>query len=320
MGEFVRQLLAPLLPSAARLFRHAYRHQVAVLMYHGVLPADEPLAEGDWLQVTSGEFASQMAFLRQHYTPMSLRDALTVSRSGLDKPAVVVTFDDGYANNFHHAFPILQRFEMPATIFLATSYIDTQRFFWWDRLRLSALAAGQPMLQNWPALLKCLPPLAIERELDQLLKVQGILPLSEDAAPTAYRCLTVDELHVMKNSGLIDFGSHTAGHEIIENLPDAELDQTLMRAADDLATWGCHADLFAAPNGDYLDRQIALLQARGIAACVSTQEGLWSPAANFYRIPRFGIGRGMSLNRFALKLSGAQTLLARWRGQRLSGY
>lgn len=46
----------------------------------------------------------------------------------MGKPPVVVTFDDGYANNFHHALPVLQQFSVPATIFLATSYLGTHRF------------------------------------------------------------------------------------------------------------------------------------------------------------------------------------------------
>ncbi|MDD2884487.1 MAG: polysaccharide deacetylase family protein [Dechloromonas sp.] len=313
--------LAPILPAVASLFRWVNRQRVGVLMYHGVLPADEALAKDDWLQVTCDEFAAQMAFLQRHYTPLPLRDVLNpATRLPLSKPAVVITFDDGYANNFHHALPILQHYGIPATIFLTTSHIGTDRFFWWDRLRLSMQAGGRCVPAAWAASLKRLPAASIDAAVDLMLREQSIDPLPGDAAPGAYRCLTVDELQTMKNSGLVDFGSHTAGHEIIEHLSDADLLGTLAQASRDLQAWGCRTDLFAAPNGDYQDRQIALLQQAGIGACVSTQEGLWSPTANRYRIPRFGIGRGMSPARFALKLSGAESLLARWRRSRQGGY
>ncbi len=310
------RLLAPLrttlMQQGAALFRWANRQRVPVLMYHGVLPETESLADGDWLQVTTDEFAAQMAYLRRYYTPVSLRSLVFGSSRSGEKPPVVVTFDDGYANNFHHALPLLQKFNVPATVFLATSYIGTRRYFWWDRLRLSALASHvEP--PGLAAQLKQLPPTAINSALDAALLARGIAPLALDDAPDAYRSLTVDELEQMKISELIDFGSHTAGHEIIERLPDSALEKTLAEAAEALLAWGCASDLFAAPNGDYLDSQVPLMQQQGIKACVATVEGLWSPDGDCYRIPRFGIGRGMSIDRFALKLSGARQALGAFR-------
>ena len=316
MASPMSSLRRQLFQHGAALFRWFNRKQVPVLMYHGVLPEAEALSHGDWLQVSTEEFGAQMAYLHRHYTPVSLRSLLASPLQSWGKPPVVVTFDDGYANNFHHALPVLQQFSIPATIFLATSYLGTSRFFWWDRLRLSVLACGTEAPVGLPARLKRLPPAEIDQALDCALLEAAIAPLANDAAPDAYRSLAVDELQQLKVSGLIDFGSHTAGHEIIEILNEVELDRTLATAAAALQGWGCSSELFAAPNGDYLDSQIPVMQRHGIVACASTLEGLWVPGTVPYRIPRLGIGRGMPIDRFALKLSGARQALGRLASRR----
>ena len=50
------------------------------------------------------------------------------------RPVVAITFDDGYADNLHNALPLLERYSAPATVFLATGWIDRGEPFWWDRL------------------------------------------------------------------------------------------------------------------------------------------------------------------------------------------
>ncbi len=298
--------------SVPRIFRAWHRQRIAVLMYHGVLPDNDPLAQGDWLQVRSAEFAAQMAFLRQHYQPVRLIDVIENRLPPSGKPRAIVTFDDGYANNFHHALPILKQFDIPATIFVATSHIGRQKLFWWDRMRLSLNAQGKAVPPGWPEKLKQLPPAQIEARLDQLLAETSIPAESTTKiAPDSYRAMTVEELQAAKNSGLIDFGSHTHGHEIIERLSDDQLRETLQSARDQLKSWGIDARLFAAPNGDYLDRQIPILKEQGLLACVATQEGLWLPRTTTYRIPRLGIGRDTSMEKFALITAGVMHFIHR---------
>lgn len=303
--------------STPKLFRAWHRRRILVLMYHGVLPDADPLANDDWLQVRTSEFAEQMAFLRQYYHPVRLMDAVEGKLEPADKPMAIVTFDDGYANNFHHALPVLQQFNIPATIFVATSYIGRQKFFWWDRMRLSMQAHNKPVPPEWAHQLKQLPPSQIDSALDHLLEGANISPEAmPQFPPDSYRAMTVDELQQAQKSGLIDFGSHTHGHEIIEHLSDSELRHILEEARQYLRHWGMDAKLFAAPNGDYLDRQIPILAEQGLKACVATQEGLWLPEETVYRIPRMGIGRETSIDKFALITSGVMHFIHRFKPMR----
>lgn len=109
-----------------------FRSEVVILLYHRVYeaPSDPQL-----LCVTPQHFAEHLEHLRRHYRIMSLGDLVRALRERqLPKRAVVITFDDGYADNFLNAKPILERYEVPATVFVTTGYIGQEREFWWDEL------------------------------------------------------------------------------------------------------------------------------------------------------------------------------------------
>lgn len=103
-----------------------------ILMYHRVAPhAIDP-----WeLNVTPEHFDAQMRLLTKHTQPMSLVELAQAHRSGkLPDRFSVVTFDDGYANNLHHARPVLEKHRVPATVFITTGYIGKDREYWWEEL------------------------------------------------------------------------------------------------------------------------------------------------------------------------------------------
>lgn len=107
-----------------------------VLMYHSVadensLPFIDPRNH-----ISPGNFERQMAFLARHRTVRSLTDVLSDVRSGrpITRGTVVITFDDGYLDNLTVAAPILKKYEMPATLFLPTAYIDRAEAQWIDQV------------------------------------------------------------------------------------------------------------------------------------------------------------------------------------------
>jgi peptidoglycan/xylan/chitin deacetylase (PgdA/CDA1 family) len=101
-----------------------------VLLYHrvGVLGTDPQL-----LAVSPDRFAAQMAYLAQHWEVIPLRNLADGTAPPVDRSAVV-TFDDGYEDNFVTAAPILQRYRVPATVFVASGCVGANREFWWDEL------------------------------------------------------------------------------------------------------------------------------------------------------------------------------------------
>ena len=112
-----------------------------ILCYHRI--SDSPT--DPWsLAVTPKNFADQLELLRERCTPTRLRD---LSRTLVDapptRPGVVVTFDDGYADNLHNAKPLLERYEIPATAFVPTGYVGQAHELWWDELDRIFLQAGR---------------------------------------------------------------------------------------------------------------------------------------------------------------------------------
>jgi peptidoglycan/xylan/chitin deacetylase (PgdA/CDA1 family) len=123
--DLLEQLVkVSLLPLGA--LRRDRRPGVTVLGYHRVAggsarPIDLP----------AGLFAWQVDYLRAHYRVVSLDEVVTIAREGKAYPddVVALTFDDGYEDIYYHALPILRRHRVPATVYLATAYIDSGRPF-----------------------------------------------------------------------------------------------------------------------------------------------------------------------------------------------
>jgi len=103
-----------------------------ILMYHRI--ANE--AVDPWrLAVSPARFEEQLKVLRRTRHPLTLVDFVRRFKDGsLPAHAVALTFDDGYADNLLAAKPRLAAADVPATVFLATGYIDRPEEFWWDEL------------------------------------------------------------------------------------------------------------------------------------------------------------------------------------------
>jgi peptidoglycan/xylan/chitin deacetylase (PgdA/CDA1 family) len=121
-------------------FKHRRTSAGLILLYHRV--AD--LNSDPWqLCVSPRNFEQQMQLLRERCSPVSLRElAPLLDAKQSPRSPVVVTFDDGYADNLHQALPTLEQFEIPATFFLTTGWLSRQREFWWDELDRLLLQPG----------------------------------------------------------------------------------------------------------------------------------------------------------------------------------
>ena len=107
--------------------------RAAVLMYHRVA---EPATDAWELAVSPARFEQQLQVLREAAFALLPLPALVaqVRQGAVPRRAVALTFDDGYADNYHAARPLLERYGVPATFFIATGYLEQQREFWWDEL------------------------------------------------------------------------------------------------------------------------------------------------------------------------------------------
>src|SRR5262249_25579486 len=123
----------------ARPLRNYLTSRGLILLYHRVA---EVQSDPWLLSVTPGHFAEQLTVLRKLGRPTRLRHLAQSLREGtrLYRP-LVITFDDGYADNLYKAKPLLERYEIPATVFLTAGYLGQDREFWWDELERLLLQA-----------------------------------------------------------------------------------------------------------------------------------------------------------------------------------
>jgi peptidoglycan/xylan/chitin deacetylase (PgdA/CDA1 family) len=111
-----------------------------ILMYHRVAEVDcDPFS----LSVSPRHFAEQVEVLRKHAHPLGLQELCGALRDGIIPPrSVALTFDDGYADNLEVAKPLLERHDIPATVFITTGFVDQARELWWDEIERIFLEPG----------------------------------------------------------------------------------------------------------------------------------------------------------------------------------
>ncbi len=122
-----------LLPNARRRSRKGSAPYALLLVYHRIAELDfDPWG----LSVTHRHFAQHLEVLQTLGIKTRLQSLVEALRTGAvwQSPAVVITFDDGYADNLYCAKPLLERYAMPATVFIVTGMLGAECEFWWDEL------------------------------------------------------------------------------------------------------------------------------------------------------------------------------------------
>jgi len=307
-----------------------FSRKIAILCYHRVIPDElrTHVLSSPWLVVSKDSFEKQMRHLREHYHPLPLKKLLWYYENGKDFPprGVVVTFDDGWADNYFHAFPILKRYRIPATIFLTTDYIETEKVFWPERVsfflshiektdpgaipdfahsvfksKSSISRRGKNMLDSFIEFLKDLSPPERSR---LILDLAGKAPEIGKDYLKANRLMTWKQVLEMNEAG-IDFGSHGATHRILTQLPLAEARNEIKRSKEVLEKKIRERIVaFAYPNGNYNDEILCILREEGFQIALTTERGLNHKKTNLFRLKRLCLD-DITLSDFSGKFSEA---------------
>jgi peptidoglycan/xylan/chitin deacetylase (PgdA/CDA1 family) len=276
---------------------------LSILIYHRVHAASDPLLPAE---VDAAVFSVQMAFLADHFSVLPLGEAVErLARGRLPARAASVTFDDGYADNHDIALPILRRFGVPATFFVATGFLDGGRM-WNDTvieairrakepaLDLSSLGLGTHSVNSLPERRSTIHALVrsikhrTPKERDEIVdliaaKVGGQLP--------GTLMMTRAQVRALRSAGM-DIGGHTVRHPILARLASAEAEQEIADGKAELeAIIGEPVRLFAYPNGkpveDFAAKHVALVKRLGFRAAVTTSWGAARRTSDPFQLPRF---------------------------------
>lgn len=293
------------------------RGRLRILMYHGF--CEDESAGQPWIPayfVTRSQLAQQLAYLSRHWKILRFSEAVERLCQGELPPRVVcLTVDDGYANNLHIAQPLFQKYSAPATIFLASAYIESGDFYPFDRLRLIRAFAA-PGLQPTNGYGESLPAY-LNNPIDQVLRDaeppwREILPKLTEAQRRELRPLTREELRQL-DPRVIELGAHSHSHCILRNETPERRRSEIETSLDRVAEWtGRPAHLFSYPNGrqgDFNEADKEVLRARGVLAAVSTIPGANRVGQDPLELKRYPIGLFHDRNSFRAEVSGFRTLL-----------
>ncbi|MGE5027690.1 MAG: polysaccharide deacetylase family protein [Betaproteobacteria bacterium] len=291
--------------------------RLSILVYHRVLPRSDAMLAGE---VEAAAFDWQMALLAEHFQVLPLSEAVRRLRDGsLPTRAACVTFDDGYADNHDIALPILQKWRLPATFFIATAYLDGG--WMWNDVVIEALrqARGEVLdleplglptyslttfrLRSEAAMsilkrLKYLPPDQRQNAVSQVCR-------SASAELPASPMMSAGQVRALHNAGM-EIGGHTVSHPILAGLQPEQAYAEIATGKEQLEhIAGGAVRLFAYPNGkpgmDYQPEHVEMVKRIGFAAAVSTAWGAADPDSDFYQLPRFTPWDATPL-RFGLRL------------------
>lgn len=283
-----------------------------ILGYHRISAAPEDPYE---VCVSPEFFDEHLQALKRYTHPVSLSRLVQDLRDGSLRPkTVALTFDDGYADNLYNARPLLEKYEIPATVFVCTGYMG--REFWWDELdRLIMFSRAdlhelQPQLVEnqikWDppwvspeaespeirrqlnlALYHFLLSLDVEdqnRAMDTIRSWSG-LPSNEDSAS---RTMDQDELLQLTNGGFIELGAHTRHHPMLPRLSFERQKEEIDSSKRDLeALLGRPVQGFSYPNGRATAEAKRIVREAGFTyACTSLQDVVRS-GCDIYELTRF---------------------------------
>jgi peptidoglycan/xylan/chitin deacetylase (PgdA/CDA1 family) len=328
--HFARRAIASMLYHSGfihRLLLRRLNRKAIVLMYHRVVD-DNLMTEchsTPAITVTKQTFHRHMQFLKSHFTILTIDDFLQHLDSGIpfNDLSCLITFDDGWRDNYENAFPIMKTFGIPGLIFLPTAFIGTNHQFWQERLTylLSLISRHWPLNESRlggfedvlpPIVLDQLQTLApprkraavaafvsslksvsgqeIEKLISRLAALCEDLEVSDQKRPDF---MSWDQVREMCSKG-ISFGSHSIHHSILtvdqQNIAwEIGHSKTIIQDA-----LGQTIQTFSYPNGNYNAAISRVVKESGYRAAFGTFPGFIDTDIDRFGINRTNIQEGMT--------------------------
>lgn len=229
---------------------------LTILSYHRIgMPAATYPFDSEVVDATPAEFDLQMRTLSEHATSIRMGQLVSHVTHGTPLPPnpVLVTFDDGYLECRDVALPILQRYGLSATFFIATRFITDRSLFWWDRIAWVVkhttktsvtldypAAATFDLTKRDAAIAKLARVVKSTKDIDPdrfvaaLEDAAGVRLSREDETRfTNELLLTWDDVRALRDAGM-DVESHTRNHRVIATLGPSAIEDELAWSRDDL--------------------------------------------------------------------------------------
>ena len=297
-----------------------------ILYYHRVIDFSKvPFSRSSFyfeeIGVPVEVFEKQMRYLAKNHNIVSLEELARALNDGGRIPpnAVVVTFDDGYEDNYVYAYPILHKYNIPATIFVIAGYVRSGRILWWDKLREVIDRANSNVFRKID-LPEGIYPQPIRRELFRLKlstqedkksayrKLTSLMKnfdpeqcsvMVDDLAqrigyrmedlPSKYSLLSWGQVNETMEDG-ISIGSHTVTHPDLTVCPYEKLKEEIEASKKLIEEMiGQPVSLFAYPSGRFNDLAKQITKGSDYIMACSTEDTLLNTDKDLFELKRVGV-------------------------------
>ncbi len=305
------------------LKRRKLKNNAVVLMYHRVIPAEQRKHSfsDDSIIVDDRNFDKHLKFLSRHFNILSIDSFIDHydRQQPLPNASCLITFDDGWYDNYLYAWPILKNNNVPALIFMPTDFMESGRLFWQETLghgfsqclvsdhpgakellaehhldNISGCSADQQRsrINHYVRTLKSLDYEHIER---LLARMQEILGAIDHGKLDGY--LSKGELQEMQGE-LIHFGSHACSHRILTRLPAEERQRELSESRHILENiLQRPVKTIAYPNGNFDDELCDMAEKNAYGFGFTTRFGYTSIEDDPRKIRRVNMNDALSQSR-----------------------
>jgi peptidoglycan/xylan/chitin deacetylase (PgdA/CDA1 family) len=278
----------------------------AILNYHRVLPSNKIDNSLVNISVSTDNFINQLNYLKKNFNIISLDELLLHLKSKSNEFKIAITFDDGYADNLNYAYPILEKFNVPATIYIITKFINNKSIPWWIKLdyfikNQKKIASTKKKLFNfYKNKLLSSDQLAIDKNVLSILGKNNKLKCNKIF-------LEQKEIQYLSKQKLITIGSHSHSHYNFSQLTE-ELTLSEFKTSKSILEKIINKRIlhFSYPYGGYQNINFKfnkLLKNLGYLSAVTTvRKKLYM--SDQFELPRVFINNDNHLFRLKLKLLG----------------
>jgi len=302
----------------ARLFS---KPSVTIVAYHRII-SDHHIDVRPYISVTETNLRRQIRFFKKNYEVITLEKAVELLAAGpLDRHYLVLTFDDGYEDNFTIGLKLFNEESVKPTVFVTTDCVARCNSLWPDRLRHIVYSAeiSSPVTITNPLcnIGKTLPErICAVKRLITCVKGYSVLQREEFLQELAIKLrvteqcpslmLDTQKLKLLSEQG-ISIGAHTVSHPILAQVSVKESELEIRESRKALEQWaGREIVAFAYPNGtsgDFTDFTVSQLKVEGFTSAVTTQRGVNRHGCDMFRLRRTGIYLTDSLAVIKMKLA-----------------
>lgn len=261
MNNFTKNIILPFIrySGIVFLFREIInRNKITIITFH------------DW-DINTADLAFK--YYLKKYNVINLNDFIEASlkknKNLLPPKSLIITIDDGKKDNFE-LLPLIQKYNLPITIFLTSGIIDTHRKYWFNIKHPNFLTSELKLMSN----------------IEKLEKLEEVGFLQQKDYPNRE---SLNKEEIMKMKPYVNFQSHTVFHPCLNKCDDSEANFEIFESKKNLEKeYNLEINALAFPNGDYSDREISISKDAEYQCCLTSESGLNDLNSNLYKLKRLG--------------------------------